>query len=171
MSESDVIAVPVPARLYNEMVLRLGRGRTTKSAIAMIEHSIESFLERTYGDAAIWSEEHAQEAALDDEHDHHKEFGPPALGYRWANVFMPNGTEIEMLYKGRKYRAWVKHQKIVFDGREYSPSELARRIADNTSRNAWRDLRIKRPGDKDWSLADHLRQHAPTPTLEELGLS
>jgi hypothetical protein len=51
-----------------------------------------------------------------------------------------------------------------------SPTALANQIANNTSRNAWRDLWIKFPGDDGWRLAQDLRE-AHEGGLEELGLS
>ena len=42
-------------------------------------------------------------------------------------------------------------------------AELARAIANNTSRNAWRDLMVKRPHDESWRLAEELRRAVKGP--------
>ena len=63
-----------------------------------------------------------------------------------------------MEYKKQISQATVKNNKIDFKDENYSPSELASAIAAGTSRNAWRDLLIKRPGDTGWCLADELRR-------------
>ena len=63
-----------------------------------------------------------------------------------------------MRYKGRQYHAEVRQEQIHYEGETFSPTELARKIASNTSRNAWRDLLIKRPSDQEWQLADVMRR-------------
>lgn len=92
-------------------------------------------------------------------------------GYTWKHknsvLFLPHGTEIRMRYKGKDFFAKVEDNDIHYEGESVSPATLANRIA-NSSRNAWRDLLIKRPGDRGWTLADNLRR--PTLTLEDLGL-
>ena len=77
-------------------------------------------------------------------------------GYQWKNLFLPDGTEIRMQYKGAYSYAKVENDGIIYNGKPISPSNLANTIA-GSSRNAWRDLWIKRPGDADWCLADDLR--------------
>ena len=54
--------------------------------------------------------------------------------------------------KGWKDGAEVAHEKIMYEGEAFSPSGLANRIASGTARNAWRDLWIKKPRDKEWIL-------------------
>jgi hypothetical protein len=73
-------------------------------------------------------------------------------------MFLPNGTKISMNYRAQQYSAEVRHEQIHYEGKTFTPSELARAIASNTSRNAWRDLMIKQPNDQDWQLADVLRR-------------
>jgi hypothetical protein len=74
-------------------------------------------------------------------------------------LFLPNGTKISMLYGGKSHDAEVRHDKILLGNEEISsPSLLASKIAGGTSRNAWRDLRIKRPTDMEFTLTDDLRR-------------
>lgn len=79
-----------------------------------------------------------------------------ARGYQWKNLFLPQGTQIRMQYKGNYSYARVEDDKIVYRGKPISPGSLTNTIA-GTSRNAWRDLWIKRPEDKEWKLADECR--------------
>ena len=74
-----------------------------------------------------------------------------------------------MHYKGKDYHAQVEENQIIYERKSMTPSELANHIANGTSRNAWRDLYIKFPGDEGWRLAQDLRE-AHEVTLEELGL-
>jgi len=77
-------------------------------------------------------------------------------GYQWKSLFLPDHTEIRMQYKGVYFYATVESDELVYNGKPISPSNLANTIA-GSSRNAWRDLWVKRPGDADWCLADELR--------------
>ena len=77
-------------------------------------------------------------------------------GFQWKSLFLPEATEIRMSYKGEYYYARVESDEIIYEGEPVSPSTLANTIA-GSSRNAWRDLWIKRPGDVTWTLADDLR--------------
>ncbi|MBK7929808.1 MAG: hypothetical protein IPJ98_20725 [Bryobacterales bacterium] len=115
------------------------------------------YLDRTQADE--WSPAYSSWLASTGDLDaFRKEYGDPQLGYHWGTLFLPNGTKISMNYKGRVHAAEVRQQRIVFEGVVFPPSELASRIANNTSRNAWRDLLIKRPTDESWCLADTLRR-------------
>lgn len=79
-----------------------------------------------------------------------------SLGYQWKSLFLPDRSEIRMAYKGAYAYARVESDKIVYNGKSISPSIFANTIA-SSSRNAWLDLWVKRPGDADWCLADELR--------------
>lgn len=70
---------------------------------------------------------------------------------------MPNGSDVRMTYQGQNHYAQVRHEKVVYEGNPFSPSQLASKIADDTARNAWHDLWIKFPGDTKWQLASDLR--------------
>lgn len=85
-------------------------------------------------------------------------------GYQWKNLFLPSGTQIRMQYKGAYFYAKVDGDEIIYDGKPISPGSLANTIAGN-SRNAWRDLWIKRPDDKEWKLADECRSEVTIDSL------
>jgi hypothetical protein len=82
-----------------------------------------------------------------------------ARGYQWKNLFMPQGTEIRMQYKGVYTYAKVEGDDILYRGETTTPATLANTVA-GSSRNAWRDLWIKRPGDHEWLLADDCRRES-----------
>ena len=63
-----------------------------------------------------------------------------------------------MTYKGSTYHAAVAGDDFIYDGKKTTPSEFANTVAGGTSRNAWRDLWIKRPRDRDFRLADEIRR-------------
>lgn len=78
-------------------------------------------------------------------------------GFQWKNLFLPDGTELRMQYKGTYHYASVEGDEIRYKGKPITPGSLANTIAGG-SRNAWRDLWIKRPSDSEWILADDCRE-------------
>ena len=82
-----------------------------------------------------------------------------ARGYQWKNLFLSDGTQIRMQYKGAYSYAKVEGDEIIYKGQTISPSNLANSIT-GSSRNAWRDLWIKRPNDKEWKLAGDCRMES-----------
>lgn len=148
------LAVSLDSEIIGELFLRAG---PTADISGWIENIVRDYLERTADDE--WSDAYyayrEQQAGAT---DFAAEYGDPKGGYHWAPLYLPNGTLIRMEYKKEVFNAVVRHNKIEFKGDAYSPSELARAIASGTSRNAWRDLLVKRPGDTDWALADDLRR-------------
>lgn len=74
-----------------------------------------------------------------------------------------------MQYRGNDFFARVNGDEIIYKDMATTPGELANQIANGTSRNAWRDLWVKFPGDEDWRLAQDLREAHET-SVEELGL-
>ncbi len=77
-------------------------------------------------------------------------------GYQWKSLFLPEGTQIRMQYKGAYHYAKVEGDDIIFDGKPISPGSMANTIT-SSSRNAWRDLWILRPQDDEWKLAQDCR--------------
>lgn len=151
----NTICINIDSEIVSEMFLRQGPKTDVSS---WIENVVWDYLERT-ADDGDWSEAYyAYRAQQQGEGDFVAKFGDPKEGYHWAPLFLPNGTSIRMEYKRDTAYATVKFGKIDYQGNSYSPSEFARAVANNTSRNAWRDLLIKRPGDTDWVLADDLRR-------------
>jgi hypothetical protein len=153
---SSFVCVPIGVAVYNELVLRVGD--PNKDVARLVEHAVQSFLDRTadndWSDAyAAWKQHSRPDAEF------RTRFGNPDNGYYWTPLFLPNGTKIAMAYGGRTDEAEIRHEKIVLGDKIIpSPSLLASTIANGTSRNAWRDLRIKRPADLEFRLADELRR-------------
>lgn len=91
---------------------------------------------------------------------------PQSRGYTWkhkdSNLFLPDGTEIRMRSMGTYHYAKVIGDDIHFQGKTTTPGSLANAIGGN-NRNAWRDLWIKRPTDKEWQQAGQCRN-----TIREL---
>ncbi|NVD72228.1 hypothetical protein HUX88_16960 [Duganella sp. BJB1802] len=77
-------------------------------------------------------------------------------GYQWKSLFLPEGTVLKSWSYGENNYARVEGDQIIHNGRAVSPNEFAQSFARST-RNAWRDLFIRRPGDKTYKSAYRLR--------------
>jgi hypothetical protein len=91
-------------------------------------------------------------------------------GYRWKDIFLPDGTLLSFDYKGTKHLATVVKSKILHEGKPVSPSEFVNSISDAV-RNAWRDIWIRRPSDTDWLPAYELRREVVAARLTGLANS
>jgi hypothetical protein len=80
-----------------------------------------------------------------------------ARGYQWKSLFLPEGTLLRFDYRWETYEAQVRGNKIIYQGRAYSPRQLLLHIT-GTVRNAWRELWLRSPGDARWHLADTRRR-------------
>lgn len=132
------VSVPVSTDLFLELVDFLRSNSDPRDPVVVVATAIDYWLQN-----ASWKPELLQESS--------------ARGYQWKGLFLPEGTEIRMQYKGVYAYAKVEGDDIVYGGKSISPASLANTIA-GSSRNAWRDLWVKRPGDKEWLLADDCRQ-------------
>ncbi len=150
---TDYIYVPLHVDLYADLVRRSGDADVSR----FIDHSVESFLERTEGDPQIWSAEYIEKLADEEDEAFREKYGDPGKSYQWSTVFLRNGTQVRMSYKGQDVYAEIRHARFCYGEESMSPSQFASCVAGNTNRNAWRDLYIKFPGETSWMLADTLR--------------
>ncbi|MBP1203558.1 hypothetical protein JOD97_001572 [Duganella sp. 1411] len=95
-----------------------------------------------------WLEDPARFAPGADPEDMH--------GYQWKSLFLPAGTVLKSWSYGENNYARVEGDQIIHNGRAVSPNQFAQSFARST-RNAWQDLFIRRPGDKTFKLACRLR--------------
>jgi hypothetical protein len=73
-------------------------------------------------------------------------------GYQWKSLFLPEGTWLRMAYRSDHEYAVVEGDHIMHRGRAVSPNQFASGHADSV-RNAWRDISIRMPGEKNWKMA------------------
>lgn len=73
-------------------------------------------------------------------------------GYQWKQLFLPNGTELRATFCGKSTYAKVQDEVILCDGAPTTPSRLANASGCGT-RNAWRAIWLRFPGDRAWKLA------------------
>ncbi|MES2118276.1 MAG: hypothetical protein V4578_24125 [Pseudomonadota bacterium] len=87
-------------------------------------------------------------------------------GYQWKSLFLPEGTVLRSWSYGEHNYARVEGDRIIHRGRAVSPNQFAQSFA-RTTRNAWTDLFIRRPGDKRFHLADCLRREQAKQVKQE----
>jgi hypothetical protein len=81
----------------------------------------------------------------------------PALnGYQWKELFLPSGTLLRTVFKGRNFHAKVEGDNIVFDGKGVTPSEFANAVGGE-GRNAWRVIWLCFPNETAWKRAASCR--------------
>jgi hypothetical protein len=83
----------------------------------------------------------------------------PSRGYQWKTVFLPDSTELRMECAGTKHYARVVGDNIIYAGRSVSPRGMTLAVAGD-GRNAWRDLWIRLPGERNWKSATRCRRDA-----------
>jgi hypothetical protein len=80
-------------------------------------------------------------------------------GYQWKGLFLPSGSMLRMSCGGESRYAEVQGDEIIFDGRSVSPAQMANAVGGGT-RNAWRDLWVRCPGETAWKLASVRRRQS-----------
>ena len=88
-------------------------------------------------------------------------------GYQWKSLFLPEGTELRSWSYGEHNYARVVGDEIIHRGKAVTPNQFAQSFA-RSMRNAWVDLSVRRPEDKQFRMARLLRQElasqpAPVP--------
>lgn len=149
------IYIPFPKELYEKILIRSG-GKLDPAALAADQ--VEDFVDRNMLDANFWTEEGLEAFEREASADNQTNDGDPERGYQWQSVLLRNGSELRMRYQGRYYYARVSHERVVDEDGAYTPAEWVRKVANHTSRNAWRDIWVKFPGEASWHFADTLRQ-------------
>lgn len=133
------VSIPVATRQFLELAAFLKAQGDARDPVLAVQDAIDYWL-----DNASWKPELLR-------HVQHSN-----LGYQWKGLFLPDSTEVRMQYKSDWYYAKVEGDKLIYEGVPITPGRLANTVA-GTSRNAWRDLWIKRPADAEWLLADDCR--------------
>jgi hypothetical protein len=82
---------------------------------------------------------------------------PPMRGYQWKSLFLPEGTALRMYLNGQFHYASVEGEHIMHAGRAVSPQGFTT-ACGGRCRNAWRDVWLLLPGERQWYLASRLRK-------------
>jgi len=178
---SEFVYVPFPRKLYDDLV-RFSDGRCKPAEEAA--HRLEAWIDLNFSMLAEdngWTDDYFVDLFEERLQDFAKEYHPPALAYWetddieerakrqplvWKEVVIPSGAGVRMAYAGKQHYANVSHGRIRDGNDDFSPSEWASKVAGGTSRNAWRDLWFKLPGEVAWTPAMLLRERMRAAMLE-----
>lgn len=130
---NDVVCVPVSSELYQALAARY-----PDTIGSLLENISWDYLERTEDDFMVM----------------------PKSGYNWSGLSLPSGTHLRVKksHSNDYGYAEITGEKIIYLGKDVrSPSQFARKVRNNTSVNAWINIEIKRPQDRDWKLANSFR--------------
>jgi hypothetical protein len=138
---NETIPVQVPTKVYLDLAYQLRRSGDMRGPDEIIALAIRSWMAGRTGTAS-------------------------RRGYQWQELFLPEGTELKMRYRGIWYYAAVEKDQLVYAGETVSPREWCL-LVTGTVRNAWRDIWIRRSANECWTRAlmwrsNHERHpHAP----------
>jgi hypothetical protein len=154
------VSVPIHTSVFLDLVDFLRDQGSNRDPVVAVADAIDYWIQNT-----SWKQ-----------HDLMPEiFTTESRGYTWkykdSCLFLPHDTEIRMPYKGQYHYAKVVGDEIKYKDAAITPGALANAVT-SSSRNAWRDLWIKRPDEKEWTLADQLRRetkaNSPTKSADEM---
>jgi hypothetical protein len=131
------LGINLPSGLFIELVDFLRSNNDPREPTAVVEECI-----RYWMDNASWKSELLATSA--------------DKGFQWKELHLPAGTQIRMSYRGKYHYAQVTGDSMIFEGKATTPGAMVNMIT-RSSRNAWRDIWIKRPKDESWTVARQLR--------------
>ena len=132
------ICVPISTATFLNLAGFLDENHSDRDPAEVIESAIEYWM-----DNANWKPEILSPSRT-------------KSGFSWKSLFLPSGTNLRIRYNSDYHYAKVEGDRIVFEGVQVSPNQFALKVA-GCARDAWRDVWIKRPTDKDYAVANSLR--------------
>jgi hypothetical protein len=167
---SDYIQVPIEQSLYRLLLDHLD---SQENPVAIINEVISDFVHDRFNRRETLGQLQRQyqtnEALVVQEQAWMAYYGDRSEGLFWDRLFLRNSTKLRTRYKGREYIAEVRHGQIWFRNESTTPSKFANAAANNTIRNAWRDLDVQFLGE-DWKSAQTLRHNPPARSFLDLDI-
>ena len=81
---------------------------------------------------------------------------PQTQGYQWKQLFLPDGTVLRTIYRGKNHHCMVEHDTILFNGKSVSPNQFVNQVGGER-RNAWDAIWLLFPGTTEWKQAQSVR--------------
>ncbi|RFP08599.1 MULTISPECIES: hypothetical protein [unclassified Duganella] len=95
------------------------------------------------GAIKLWIEKNREDAA-------------PLRGYQWKQLFLPEATRLRLHSGDNWHGAEVVGDDLIFRGAAVSPNQMVQQVCGD-ARNAWLELWVRFPGEKNWTKAAQLR--------------
>lgn len=124
---NEAIAVGVPTKVYLDLAFQLRKSGDLRSPDQVVPLAIKSWLAGRVGKAG-------------------------GQGYQWKDLFLPDGTDLRMRYRGVWHYASVEGDRLMYSGEPVSPREWGLIVTGNV-RNPWRDVWIRRSVSDTWTRA------------------
>jgi hypothetical protein len=150
--QNSFLNVPIPTADFLKLVDFLRENDSPLDPVIAIQEAIDDWIAMS----GTWSEEDWRRILRLNEDEEREQ--PKGDGYLWKTVLLPPGSSVRMKYKGKDYHATIEGDAFIYNNKAISPSEFANLVAGGTARNAWRDLWIKRPTDRQFRPATHFRR-------------
>ena len=139
------INVPIDTKLFIELANFLSERESPRDPTEVIASAINYWM-----DNADWKPEILAPEKLN-------------KGYSWKSLFLPQGSQLRISCGLGYSYAEVQGDQLIFDGEPTSPNQFAMKAGGGSPRDAWRDLWVKRPGDKEFLCANSFRDPASVP--------
>jgi hypothetical protein len=127
---NEAIAVQVPLGVYLELAYRLRNSGDTREPDDVVVVALKAWLGNR------------QEKSIG--------------GYQWKELFLPDGSELRMRFRGAYYYARIDGDQLKYAGEIVSPRGWALMVT-GTVRNPWRDIWIRRGINECWTRASMWR--------------
>lgn len=142
--KNEAVSVQVPTKVYLDLAFHLRKSGDQRNPDQVVAVAIRTWLSSCTGKTA-------------------------GLGYQWKDLFLPDGTDLRMRYRGAWHYAAIKGDQLIYADESVSPRDWGLMVT-GTVRNAWRDVWIRRSINDSWNRACALRStqagSAPAPDGE-----
>jgi hypothetical protein len=129
---NEAIAAGVPTKVYLDLAFHLRKNGDLRSPDQVVALAIKAWLASRAGKLS-------------------------GQGYQWKDLFLPDGTDLRMRYRGVWHYASVDGDRVMYGGEPVSPREWGLMVTGNV-RNPWRDVWIRRSISDAWTRASALRE-------------
>ncbi|HEU4853188.1 MAG TPA: hypothetical protein VFT37_13650 [Telluria sp.] len=127
---NEAMTVEVPTGLYLDVIEKLRRSGDLRSPDHVLALALKNWLRS--GSKAT------------------------GAGYQWKELYLPDGTELRMRYRGSYHYAAVKGDQIMYFSEPVTPRAFVL-LVTGTVRNPSRDIWIRRNVNEVWTRADAWR--------------
>lgn len=143
--------VPLPSSAYIALADTIRIVGSENSIEEEFAHAVYDRIARLMGE---------DEPKVESNNDSLKSSSSSSFTWRYKNVRIAfdEHDKFKMYYKGEPYHFEVVNGKLRYQDKDYDEPGAVVKAITGTNRSAWRDVWVKRAGDKDWLLADKLRQ-------------
>jgi len=132
LTEKKTHPAPIPPAVYEELCDFLLNSRSALTPAEAIANAIKLWIAKSRADAA------------------------PLRGYQWKQLFLPETTRLRMRSGDIWHSAEVVGDDLMYRGEAVSPNQMVQRACGDV-RNAWRELWIRFPDERNWTNAAQLR--------------